>query len=102
MDHPTVEVLSRALGPVEGILGFPFFARYKMTLDYQAKQLTFVPNGFEPADVLQTLMTSLLERDKPATKRVAPAALWGFTIGKESADEQSGVVVQQILPGGAA
>ena len=102
MDHPTVEVLSRFLGPVEGILGFPFFARYKMTLDYQAKQLTFAPNGFEPADILQSLMTDLLAREKPAAKRLAPAALWGFTIVKESANEQAGVVIQEVLPGGAA
>jgi hypothetical protein len=102
MDHPTVEVLSRVLGPVEGILGFPFFARYKMTLDYQAKQLTFTPNGFEPADILQSLMSGLLAREKPAAKRLAPAALWGFTIGKESTDEQAGVLIRDVLPGGAA
>jgi hypothetical protein len=102
MDHPTVEVISKALGPVEGILGFPFFARYKMTLDYQAKQMTFAPNGFEPADILQSLMTDLLAREKPATRQLAPAALWGFTIGKESADEQAGVVIREVLSGGAA
>ncbi len=55
MDHPTIEAISRVLGPVQGIVGFPFFARYKMTLDYQAKELTFVPNGFEPPDVDQSL-----------------------------------------------
>jgi membrane-associated protease RseP (regulator of RpoE activity) len=102
MDHPTVEVLSRVLGPIEGILGFPFFARYKMTLDYQAKQLTFVPNGFEPADIIQTLVSGLLAREKAATQRLVPAALWGFTIGKDGKDEQAGVVVQEVLPGGAA
>src|SRR5207248_32345 len=48
MDHPTVELVSKILGPVEGIIGFPFFARYKLTLDYQAKEMTLVPNGFEP------------------------------------------------------
>ena len=49
MDHPTVEVLADALKePIEGIIGFPFFARYRMTLDYQAKELTFVPTNFEP------------------------------------------------------
>src|SRR5262249_22165281 len=29
MDHPTVKELSLALGPLEGIVGFPFFARYR-------------------------------------------------------------------------
>src|SRR5262249_25945615 len=40
MDHPTVELISKLLGPIEGIVGFPFFARYRTTIDYQAKQLT--------------------------------------------------------------
>jgi hypothetical protein len=102
MDHPTVEVISRTLGPVEGILGFPFFARYKMTLDYQAKRLTFAPNGFEPADILQSLVSGLLASEKPVTKRLAPAAMWGLSIGKERADEQAGVNIREVLAGGAA
>jgi len=102
MDHPTVEIISKALGPVEGIIGFPFFARYKMTLDYQAKRLTFAPNGFEPADILQTVVTSLLSREKPATEQLAPAALWGFTVTKESNDEQAGVLIREVLRQGPA
>src|SRR5260370_18343 len=102
MDHPTVDVISKALGPVEGIIGFPLFARYRMTLDYQAKRLTFAPNGFEPTDILQTLVASLLMREKPATEQLAPAALWGFTVAKKSDDEQAGVAIQEVLPRGAA
>ena len=48
MDHPTVSVRSageKLGGPLDGIVGFPFFARYKMTLDYQAKTLTLVPTA---------------------------------------------------------
>lgn len=102
MDHPTVEVLSRALGPVEGIIGFPFFARYRVTLDYQAKQLTFAPSRFEPTDTLQTLMATLLAGEKPAAKRLAPAALWGFSVDKKPDDEGAGVVIKEVLPGSAA
>lgn len=102
MDHPTVEAISRAMGPVEGILGFPFFARYRMTLDYQAKRLTFTPSGFEPADILQTLVASVLTPEKPVNERLAPAALWGFTVAKKSEDEQPGVAIQKVLPEGAA
>src|SRR5262245_23192437 len=47
MNHPTVEAFSDAFkekyGSIEGIVGFPFFARYKMTVDYAAKEMTFVP-----------------------------------------------------------
>jgi hypothetical protein len=102
MDHPTVELVSRILGPVEGIIGFPFFARYRMTLDYQAKQLTFVPNGFQPTDILQALLASLMGREKPVAVRLAPPALWGLVPEKEQDDERSGVTIKQVLQGGAA
>src|SRR5260370_33435505 len=102
MDHPTVEGISKALGPIEGIIGFPFFARYKMTLDYQAERMTFAPSGFEPTDILQTLAASLLTPGKPASERVAPSALWGFTVARKNDDEQSGVAIQDVLPESAA
>jgi hypothetical protein len=102
MDHPTVGVISSLLGPIEGIIGFPFFARYKMTLDYQAKELTFEPSNFEPTDILTSLMTALLAKDKPETKFLAPAALWGFAVDKKAGDEEAGVIVTAVLPGGAA
>jgi membrane-associated protease RseP (regulator of RpoE activity) len=98
MDHPTVEVLSKILGPVEGILGFPFFARYRMTLDYQAKQMTFVPNGFEPTDVIQGLMTTLMAREQPKTSVLAPAGLWGVSVDKPDRDDEAGVLVKAVLP----
>src|SRR4051812_48329723 len=40
MNHPTVEEFSKAFkakyGSIEGIVGFPFFSQYKMTVDYKA------------------------------------------------------------------
>jgi PDZ domain-containing protein/aspartyl protease len=102
MDHPTVQVISEVLGPVEGIIGFPFFARYKMTLDYQAKELTFVPSGFEPTDILQSLLAALMARDRPAPKILAPAALWGFIADKQKDDEEPGVTVKEVLADSAA
>ena len=60
LDHPTVAAIAQMFGPVEGIVGFPFFARFRTTIDYQARQFTFTPNGYQPADVLQTLMTTLM------------------------------------------
>ena len=55
MDHPTVQAISDAFekklgGPIDGIVGFPFFARFKMTLDYQAKTVTLLPNGYQAAE----------------------------------------------------
>jgi hypothetical protein len=98
MDHPTVAVLSSKVRAVEGIIGFPFFARYRMTLDYQARELSFVPNGYEPADVLKALMAELASRDKPVKKTLAAAALWGFTVAKKGDDSEPGVSVEHVFP----
>ena len=43
---------AKKYGSIEGIVGFPFFARYKMTVDYAAKEMTFVPNGYKATDVM--------------------------------------------------
>jgi aspartyl protease/PDZ domain-containing protein len=103
MDHPTVELISKFLGPVEGIVGFPFFARYKMTIDYQAKQLTFVPNGYDPPDALQSLMASVtaIVENKPKTKVLAASGQWGLVLDPGNADE-AGVTVREVRPGSAA
>lgn len=105
MDHPTLEAIGQVLGPIEGILGFPFFARYRMTLDYQAKRMTFVPNGYDPPDVLQALMASVLsmsQNRQPAAKVLAPAALWGLVVAKEADDADAGVTIKKVLAGSAA
>jgi hypothetical protein len=102
MDHPALEEAAKVLGPLDGIVGFPFFARYSMTLDYQAKQLTFVPNGFKPPDTVQSLLALMLGGDQPAKTILAPAAQWGFVVDKDAADEQAGVPVKKVLPGSAA
>jgi hypothetical protein len=100
MDHPVVEAISRALGPIEGIVGFPFFARYKMTLDYQAKTLTFVPSGFVPPDVMQGMILALTGGD-PGPRILAPASQWGVRAHKGAEDEEPGVAIKEVLPGSA-
>lgn len=105
MDHPTVEAISRAFGPIDGIVGFPFFARFKMTLDYEAKTLQFVPNGFKPPDVMKAMMAAMMTgvaggEDGP--KVLSPAAQWGMLVHKNEGDEADGVEVTSVLPGGAA
>jgi hypothetical protein len=105
MDHPTVELISKHLGPIEGIVGFPFFARYKMTIDYQAKKLTFVPNGFDPPDTLKALMASVmaLANDKPPEPKVlTPAGQWGILLHKEKNDKEAGITIREVLPGSPA
>ncbi len=102
MDHPTVKLIAQKLGPIDGLVGFPFFARYSMTVDYQAKTLTFVPNGYKPPDVMKGMMTALMAMGKQQTRVLAPAAQWGMTVSKESTDEDAGVTVKQVVAGSAA
>lgn len=100
MDHPTVELISQKLGPIHGIVGFPFFARYKMTLDYQARTMTFEPNGHRPPDVMKGMMAAILAGG--ATRVLAPAAQWGVVPAKEVGDDDPGVDVKAVIPGSAA
>jgi hypothetical protein len=100
MDHPTVGAISNALGPIEGIVGFNFFARYRMTIDYQAKTLTFVPTGFQPANMLEKMedmMKTLLIGQTNETKKVlAPGGLLGLKVHKDKNDEEPGVTIQFV------
>ncbi len=100
MDHPTVAAIAEAVGPVEGLIGFPFFARYKMTIDYQKKEMTLVPNGFTPTDTMQAMMDKLMggaSGQKPEPVVVAPAAVWGFAVDKGKDDTSDGVKVTEVL-----
>jgi membrane-associated protease RseP (regulator of RpoE activity) len=103
MDHPTVEAISKAFekklgGPINGIVGFPFFARFKMTLDYQAKTVTLLPNGFKPPDVMKAMMTAIMEAGSGEPKMLAPAAQWGMIAAKEAGDKEDGVTIKSVLP----
>lgn len=109
LDHPTVQAFSEAFkdkyGSIEGIVGFPFFARYKMTVDYAAQEMTFVPNGYKPGDVMQDLMQTVMGsfgNNKPQPKVAAPAGLWGLEVTKGKSDDDAGVDVKAVMPGGPA
>ncbi len=108
MDHPTVQAISKAFekdlgGPIDGIVGFPFFARFKMTLDYKAKTLTFMPNGYEPPDIMKAMTAAIMDLgggDK--VKILSPAGQWGFLPEKGEKDDDAGVTLKEVFPGGAA
>jgi hypothetical protein len=105
MDHPTVDAISRALGPIDGIVGMPFWGRYKMTIDYQKKEMTFTPNGYEPPDAMEAMMATvmaLMARDKPPTKILTASGQWGMVVDKSEDDEEAGVTIKSVVSGGAA
>jgi hypothetical protein len=97
MDHPTIELVSRAFGQIEGIVGFPLFARYRMILDYQSREMTFTPNGYEPGDLIETLTALLTGDEAPKPRVVAPAGLWGFSVDKKANDDEGGVLITKVL-----
>ena len=101
MDHPTVAAIDKLLGPVEGIVGLSLFGKYKMTIDYRAKEMTFAPVDFSPPDIMKTMMTVLLNPKTPK-KLLAPAGQWGFTLKEADKDEGPGVKVTTVLPGSPA
>jgi hypothetical protein len=100
LDHPTVDALAKGVGKkLYGIVGFPFFARFKLTLDYKAKTMTLVPSGYKPPDVMKAMMGGLLGS---GWKTLAPSAQWGLVASKDSGDEADGVDVKEVIPGAAA
>jgi hypothetical protein len=107
MDHPTVKAFSdyfkKEHGPIDGIVGFPFFARYKMVVDYQAKELTFTPNGYKPGDVMEAMMSALIGNpNKGKPKVVGAAGQWGMVVEKQPKDEEEGVTIKTVVPDGPA
>jgi hypothetical protein len=103
MDHPTVKAISDAFGPIDGIVGFPFFARFKMTMDYQAKTLTFVPNGFQPPSALKAMegmMMALLSDPVPVV--LSSPSQWGMVVSKKPDDDDPGVTVTKVVAGSPA
>ena len=95
MNHPTVMEIDKVLGPIDGILGLSFFGKYRITIDYKAKEMTFIPVAYSPPDTIKNLLTML--NSAPEKKVLAPAAQWGFSIGKDAKDENAGVVVKTVL-----
>jgi hypothetical protein len=107
MDHPTVGAISDAFedeyGKIEGIVGFPFFARYATTVDYQKKELVLKPADYKPGDYLGDLMQRLMSASEKGNlpRVVGAAGLWGFSVQKAD-DDDPGVVVKEVFKDGPA
>lgn len=104
MDHPALRALGGLFGrPLSGIIGYTFWARYKMTIDYQASELTFTPVDFEVNDLMKELPTRMAG---PKTAREvvhAPRALWGIDVAEAAGAERgAGVRIATVITGGPA
>jgi PDZ domain-containing protein/aspartyl protease len=98
LDHPTVDAIAKFVGPIEGILGFTFYARYKMSIDYEKLQITFEENSYEPGDVMKVMMDKMIARSssKQAAPVIAPAGLIGIRVEKAK-DDAAGVLVKDVI-----
>jgi hypothetical protein len=99
MDHPAIKVLSQVFKRrIDGIVGYTFFAHYKMTIDYQALTMTFVPVQFEVRNLMQDLPDRLLGPRVARQRILAPAGVWGLKVGERPADPSAvGVPVLTVL-----
>lgn len=102
MDHPTVKAISEVVGPVEGIVGYPFFAKFNTAINYQTKTLTMTPNGFDPGDVMANLMATMMSNNKDKKIYLSPTTLWGLSVSKSTGDEEAGIEVVHLFTGGVA
>jgi hypothetical protein len=99
LDHPTVKAISSVVGPLEGIIGFTFYARYKTSIDYEKKEITFEPNDYKPGDVMSALMNKMMApKSVRETPRIlSPVGLIGLRVEKAKEDEEAGVIVKEVL-----
>jgi hypothetical protein len=99
LDHPALRALGGLLGrPLDGIIGFTFFARYRTTIDYQKHEMTLVPVDFAVRNLVKDL-PDRLAGPKVASRRVlAPGGLLGLTVAEPAEGlSASGVQVAAVL-----
>jgi hypothetical protein len=102
MDHPAVKALGEALGkPLDGIVGYTFFARYRTTLDYQQKRMTFVEitEPHEVRNLVKDLPGRMLGPKVERTRALEPSSLFGLEVGEAAL---GGVRVTAVHEGGPA
>lgn len=101
LDHPTIKALSDHLGPIEGIVGFPFFARFIMTINYQKAHVLLEANDFVPDDLMKNTMALMFQR---GTKPLSLPTLttFGLLLSNETHPKYHGLVIEDVLSGSPA
>lgn len=104
LDHPVLKALAGFLGrPLDGIIGYTFFARYKTTIDYQAKTMTFEPVDAKVRDLMRDLPERMMGPKVAKRRTLAPSGLWGLTLGEpEGGVDSPGVPVSAVAEGSPA
>jgi len=104
MDHPLLGALGKALGRrIDGLIGYTFFARYRTSIDYQAREMTFEPVPFKVRNLMQDLPERLAGPRVARERVLAPGGLWGLAVGRPAGGvAAAGVPVLSVLPGSPA
>ena len=104
LDHPALKVLGGMLDkPLDGIIGYTFFARYRTTIDYKDHVMTFTPVDFEVRDLMKVLPERMMGPKVAQVRMLAPKGLWGLTVGAPSGGvESQGIPITAVLPGSPA
>lgn len=103
-DHPILGALGEMIDQrIDGIMGFTLFARYRTTIDYQAKRMTFVPVNYEVRDLMKELPERMLGPKVARERVLAPPGVWGIRLGKpEGGLNAPGVPVARVDDGSPA
>ena len=104
LDHPALKALSGFLSkPLDGIVGYTFWAHYKLTIDYKAKEMTFSPVDFEVKDLMKDLPNRMAGPKVAKSIVLAPKGLWGLSLSEpEGGLEATGVPIKGVLEGSPA
>lgn len=82
LDHPLLKAMGDMLNrPLDGIIGYTFFARYRTTIDYQAKTMTFEAVDAPVRNLMKDLPDRLAGPRVARHRTLAPGGLWGLTVG---------------------
>jgi hypothetical protein len=103
-DHPILKALEDMVGrKIDGIMGFTLFARFKTTIDYQARQMTFEPVDYEVRDLMKSLPDRLMGPKVAKHRVLAPLGLWGIRLGEPTGGiDAPGVPIATVVAGSPA
>lgn len=104
MDHPALKALAGFLGkPLDGIMGYTFFAHYRTTIDYKAREMTFSPIDFEVKDLIRDIQDRMLGPKVARERVLAPRGIWGLSVGApEGGVAAAGVPITAVRAGSPA
>jgi hypothetical protein len=103
-DHPILKALEDMVGrKIDGIMGFTLFARFKTTIDYQAKQMTFEPVDYEVRDLMKSLPDRMMGPKVAKHRVLTPLGLWGIRLGTPTGGiDAPGVPIEAVVAGSPA